>query len=75
MINEILLAGKHFSGHENRALYVTGIHACCPKQFFKTIITDTLVGNENTADPLPAPERILIAQPVWNTRYLEKFER
>jgi len=72
------ISGKHFSGHEHRAVYICGVHACCPKQIFKNLILEALAvgnGTSHTHTPLPAPERIIIAQPLWSTRFIEKFER
>ena len=74
----VVVTGKNFSGHENRAVYICGVHACCPKQTFKNLILEALASNSGlnlNQAPLPAPERIVIAQPIWSTRNIEKFER
>ena len=57
-------------------MYVSGIHACCPKQVFKNLILEALTAHNNVNQKhLPVPERIVIAQPTWNPRNIEKFER
>lgn len=66
-----ILSGRNLPGHENRAVYVSGIHACCPKAVFKTAITSALTAKNELA----VPERIVVAQPVWSNRILNKFER
>ena len=74
------LAGKHMAGHERRTVYVHGVHACCSKAVFKAAVVRALTSaaagtGGSEADPLPAPDRILIAQPTWNNRDMERFDR
>jgi hypothetical protein len=66
-------SGRHLPGHENRAIYVTGIHACCPKQVLKAAIISALTSD--IAESTNKPDRIIIAQPVWSVKNLDKFER
>lgn len=78
---------KHFSGHEQRTVYLSGVHACCTKAVLKAAIAEALAASgTRTADQeaqekpadgvvLPPAERILISQPVWSNKFLEKFER
>ncbi len=71
--DEVVLSGKHLPGHENRTVYVSGIHACCPKAVLQTAITNALTNNGT--EESNKPDRIVISQPVWNSRQLDKFER
>jgi hypothetical protein len=64
------VSGGHLSGHESRTVYVTGVHACCTKAVLRTAVTETLV-----REHLPAPERVVISQPVWGNKLPSKFER
>jgi hypothetical protein len=70
--------GRHFSGHQSRTVYLSGVHACCPKSVLAgAIIARLRDGAENsplTVEEL-TPERILISQPMWSNRVLDKFER
>lgn len=66
--------GKHLAGHESRTLYLTEVHACCPKSVLKNAIIEVLTDKSTEALNL-VPERILIAQPVWSNKNIEKFER
>lgn len=71
--DEVVLSGKHLPGHENRTVYVSGIHACCPKAVLQTAITNALTNNGTEEGN--KPDRIVISQPVWHSRQLDKFER
>lgn len=61
------------------------MHACCPKKILRLAITaflqglasDETDGNHASSFSLfdLTPERILISQPVWSNRHLERFER
>jgi hypothetical protein len=70
--------GRHFSGHQSRTVYLSGVHACCPKSVLAgAIIARLREGAEIhslTVEEL-TPERILISQPMWSNRVLDKFER
>jgi hypothetical protein len=72
-MEEVPLSGKHLPGHENRAIYVSGIHACCTKAVFRSAVSAALTTGENNESN--QPERIIVAQPVWSTRNLDKFEK
>eukprot|EP01033_Poteriospumella_lacustris_P009375 gene9375-6716_t len=73
------VAGRHFSGHENRTVYLSGVHACCPKSVLTGAIIarlrETNVENSALSVEDMTPERILISQPMWSNRVLDKFER
>ena len=74
--SDIPIATKHLSGHEDRTLYISGIHASCTRTALQTSILLALVGDGEEADEIPAPERVLLAQPVWtNFDGHDKFER
>lgn len=80
---EYILSGKHLPGHENRSIYISSVHACCPKAVLKTAIINALTtqSSGNAAEvvedvyDLNKPERIVVAQPVWSRSNLDKFER
>lgn len=66
------IATKHLPGHEDRTLYISGIHAGCTKASLETAIISALAA----VDDALVPERIIIAQPVWtNSHGVDKFER
>lgn len=67
-------SGKHLSGHESRTVYISGVHACCPKKVLRSAIINSLSERTNGREDMK-PDRILISQPVWSTRSLDKFER
>lgn len=73
------VSGRHFSGHENRTVYLSGVHACCPKSVLTGAIIarlrETNVENSAVSVEDLTPERILISQPMWSNRVLDKFER
>lgn len=70
--SSVPIATKHLPGHEDRTLYISGIHAGCTKASLENAITSALAA----VDENLAPERIIIAQPVWtNTHGVDKFER
>ena len=60
--------GRHIPGHEDRAIFISNIHANCPKSVLKNVINEAL-----TAAELPLPERIIIAQPAWTTKLPPRF--
>ena len=60
--------GKHIPGHEDRAVYISNIHAGCPKSVLKSIICDKLQAAE-----IPLPERIVIGQPAWTSKLPPRF--
>jgi hypothetical protein len=68
--------GRHLSGHENRTLYLSSVHACCPKKVLKSAIISALTSNMGKfAINEVTPDRIVISQPSWGSRNVEKFER
>lgn len=70
--SNVLIATKHLPGHEDRTLYISGIHAGCTKTSLETAINSALA----VVDETLVAERIIIAQPVWtNTHGVDKFER
>ena len=77
-----IASNSHLSGHEDRTIYVTGIHACCTKAVLKSAIVDALSAGDLSAPvsnqeefPSLTPTRIVISQPVWINRIPSKFER
>lgn len=68
------ISGKHLPGHETRTVYISGVHACCPKKVLRNAIINYLSERTNGREDMK-PDRILISQPVWSTRSLDKFER
>lgn len=74
--------GKHLPGHEKCTIYVTGVHASCSKQVFTNAVSAALRGiklsessSESTTNDPMEPSRIILAQPTWSHRDLQKFER
>lgn len=68
--SELHTSLRHCSGHYDRTLAFSSIHACCTRGAFKTAITDALAAAD---PPIAAPERIILGQPVWTAA--NKFER
>lgn len=58
------IPGKHFSGHEYRALFVTGLHASCTLSALKAAFASAL--SDKGLDF--APERVVLSQPMWTTK-------
>lgn len=83
----MVYAGKHFSGHEYRGLFVTGIHASCSPAMFKAAVSEAFTASANasastdlstgsgSSSSIPTPERIVMAQPTWTKSVPSKFER
>lgn len=73
------LTGRHLAGHDDRTLYISGLHACCTKAaLHNSIIAALALGNSDPAATatVPAPERVIMAQPVWTSSDgVDKFER
>ena len=65
--SDIPVASKHLPGHENRTLFIAGIHASCTRSALYNAITQTLADNVDDTEDIPMPERFLFAQPVWTT--------
>ena len=76
-VPSVPLATRHITGHIDRTLYISGIHACCTKLALQNAVTAALaLGSEAAAAVVPAPDRIVMAQPVWtSTDGIDKFER
>ena len=62
--------GRHVPGHEDRTIYISGVHSVCTKAVLRAAVTDVL-----TKENLPPPERVIVAQPVWTQKVPSKFER
>lgn len=60
--------GKHMPGHEDRAVYISNIHAGCPKSVLKSKIFEKL-----QEAGVPLPERVLIGQPAWTSKLPLRF--
>lgn len=60
----------YIDGHADRSIVIHAIHACCPKDLFRSVISEQLAKKD-----LPVPERIIISDPSWNKKNKEKFER
>uniref|UniRef100_A0A7S3H9X4 C2H2-type domain-containing protein n=1 Tax=Spumella elongata TaxID=89044 RepID=A0A7S3H9X4_9STRA len=77
--SSVPLAGRALSGHTDRTLYISGIHAGCTKLALQNAITTALAaGNTeaSTSATVPAPDRIILAQPMWTfSEGVNKFER
>lgn len=74
--NESVVAGRLFDGHGQRTVYIPGVHACCPKAVFRSVVTAALApAGDEAQDSAVLPDRVLISHPVWSQRALERFER
>ena len=62
--------GKHFSGHVDRAIYISHIHSSCSSAALQSSLVATLTGAQ-----LDPPERVLLAQPMWSKAEPSRFER
>lgn len=71
--DSVPVTGRHLVGHEDRTICISGVHACCPKHVLKSAIIDALA--KHLAVAIPAPDRIVVAQPIWSDQFLEKFQR
>lgn len=80
-VSDVPVASKHLSGHEDRTLYISGIHASCTRSALHNAILHALAPPAeseaaNEAEEGCVPERFLFAQPVWtNFDGNDKFER
>jgi hypothetical protein len=80
-VSDVPVASKHLAGHEDRTLYISGIHASCTRSALHNAILHALAPPAeseaaNDAEEICVPERFLFAQPVWtNFDGNDKFER
>ncbi len=69
--------GKHYSGHEHRAIFVTGIHSSCSLQILKhaiqLVLSDPFFNGPNNS--ILTPERVVLSQPMWTKSVPSRFER
>jgi hypothetical protein len=60
-------------------VYISGIHANCPKHVFKSAVMDVLNKykdeESSTQNVFLLPNRIVVSQPIWNVKNDNKFER
>ena len=63
------ITGKHLSGHEDRTVYVTGIHACCTKAVFRAAVMEHLsAANAANAALAEQPVPVGASNPVVSAR-------
>ena len=71
-INPNDVAGKHFSGHEYRTLFVSGLHASCTVVALKAAFSAAITA----AGLATHPERVVLSQPMWTTKVQpSRYER
>lgn len=68
---------RSVSGHDDRIVYITKIHACCTRSLFASTVEEGL-----SEGGISVPEKIVVGQPTWVTprdsngrEYNARFEK
>lgn len=70
-----VVAGRQLEGLEDCTVFVTAIHACCPRPVFRTAVLAILAGELSEPESALQPRRILVSQPTWSPKVMDRFER
>lgn len=70
-----VVAGRQLEGLEDCTVFVTAIHACCPRPVFRTAVMAILAGELSEPESALQPRRILVSQPTWSPKVMDRFER